>query len=322
MKQFKTLLLTLGALLLCSNAMADDEIYLYYLVDGEIEFDNSSSYGYVGCQFYSDVTSTWVSIDDYTMTYGTVEISGTTYNCYYVAIPTTSEVQYAQIHYNGTGNWDTQIAVDFPDQTQTESYVTDGTTLATLADWATTATTETVTFYSVNYSDEITTMYINVYFVDYSESDDGVWGSNQYSWNTETMTAVSDMTVSVDCETYTVAWSHDIPVYTSGDINTVIILTASDGTNTYQSENIYIPAGEYTEVYYLYDSNDLYHVSEANECTNTAIEAVEAEVAEGPLPVYSISGAYITTVTGLDDAALKALPKGLYIVGGQRYLAK
>lgn len=72
----------------------------------------------------------------------------------------------------------------------------------------------------------------------------------------------------------------------------------------------------------LGDDGSTYYLTVEGGCTNTAIEAVEAEVAEGPLPVYSISGAYITTVTGLDDAALKALPKGLYIVGGQRYLAK
>lgn len=68
--------------------------------------------------------------------------------------------------------------------------------------------------------------------------------------------------------------------------------------------------------------DEVYYLTVSGGCTNTAIEAVSADAADAPMPVYSISGAYITTVSSLDDAALKQLPKGLYIVGGQRYLAK
>lgn len=68
--------------------------------------------------------------------------------------------------------------------------------------------------------------------------------------------------------------------------------------------------------------DEVYYLTVSGGCTNTAIEAIAVEAADAPMPVYSISGAYITTVSGLGDAALKALPKGLYIVGGQRYLAK
>lgn len=56
--------------------------------------------------------------------------------------------------------------------------------------------------------------------------------------------------------------------------------------------------------------------------TNTAIAQSDASTAVAPLRIYSLSGAYLGTVSSMNDARLKTLPRGLYIVGGKKYLAK
>lgn len=62
--------------------------------------------------------------------------------------------------------------------------------------------------------------------------------------------------------------------------------------------------------------------SSSSNNSSTSVTDIDASANAAPLKVYSISGAYYGTVDSLNDSRLNALPRGLYIVGNQRYLAR